>query len=202
MLLGHQEKAGCGWEELSTWTKAVVNHMYWSARTSPEDLDLILPKWKSLVAHVTDVHSHRDPLFPECQHQELHKKWLEEGSPAHQKLRELVLFPHLLRDIPRLSSSAQTFATECFHNTLLQFAPKLMHYIFRSMKARQHRSRKPCLFIRNLVYDERVVLALDMKGALDNISHTLVFEDLASTGCGPRMYDYVRDFLSNCMATI
>lgn len=52
------------------------------------------------------------------------------------------------------------------------------------------------------MYDERAVLALDMKGAFDNVSHTLVFENLASTGCGPRMYDYVRDFLSNCMATI
>ncbi|KAM7283868.1 hypothetical protein ISCGN_000973 [Ixodes scapularis] len=48
----------------------------------------------------------------------------------------------------------------------------------------------------------RAVLALDIKGAFDNISHTLVFENLASTGCGPRMYDYVRDFLSNWMATI
>ncbi|CAN7995733.1 unnamed protein product [Ixodes hexagonus] len=125
-------------EELSSWTKAVVNHLYWSAGTSPEDQDLILPKWKSLVAHVADVHSHHDPLFPECQHQELHKKWLEGGSPAHQKLREIVLSPHLLRDIPRLSTSAQTFATECFHSTLLQFAPKLMHYSFRSMKARTY----------------------------------------------------------------
>ncbi|KAM7287694.1 hypothetical protein ISCGN_031385 [Ixodes scapularis] len=48
----------------------------------------------------------------------------------------------------------------------------------------------------------RAVLALDIKGAFDNVSHTLVFENLASTGCGPRMYDYVRDFLSNWTATI
>ncbi|KAM7315696.1 hypothetical protein ISCGN_005479 [Ixodes scapularis] len=48
----------------------------------------------------------------------------------------------------------------------------------------------------------RAVLALDIKGAFGNVSHTLVFENLASTGCGPRMYDYVRDFLSNWMATI
>ncbi|KAM7284225.1 hypothetical protein ISCGN_001322 [Ixodes scapularis] len=48
----------------------------------------------------------------------------------------------------------------------------------------------------------RAVLALDIKGAFENVSHTLVFENLASTGCGPRMYDYVRDFLSNWMATI
>ncbi|CAN7947329.1 unnamed protein product, partial [Ixodes hexagonus] len=117
-----------------------INHLYWCAGTSTENQDLILPKWKSLVAHVANVHSHSDPLFAECQHQELNKKWLPEGkgSPAHQRLREIVLSGHLLRDIPRLSTSAQTFATECFHSTLLQFAPKLVHFSFRSMKARTY----------------------------------------------------------------
>ncbi|KAG0428672.1 hypothetical protein HPB47_024350, partial [Ixodes persulcatus] len=125
-------------EELSSWTKAVVNHLYWCAGTSAGNQDLILAKWESLVAHVAEIHSHPDPLFPECEHGELHKKWLNEGSPAHQKLREIVLSKHLLRDIPRLSTSAQTFATECFHSTLLQFAPKQVHFTFRSMKARTY----------------------------------------------------------------
>ncbi|CAN7943196.1 unnamed protein product, partial [Ixodes hexagonus] len=125
-------------DDLNSWTKAVINHLYWCAGTSTENQNLILPKWKSLVAHVANVHSHSDPLFAECQHQELNKKWLPEGSPAHQRLREIVLSGHLLRDIPRLSTSAQTFATECFHSTLLQFAPKLVHFSFRSMKARTY----------------------------------------------------------------
>ncbi|KAG0442597.1 hypothetical protein HPB47_015658 [Ixodes persulcatus] len=131
-------------EDLSSWTKSVVNHLYWSAGSSAEDQDLILPKWCSLVAHVANVHTHLDPLFPECQHKELNKKWLLEGkdifvsSPAHQKLKEIVLSKHLLRDIPSLSPSAQTFATECFHSTLLNFAPKLVHFGFRSMTARTY----------------------------------------------------------------
>ncbi|KAG0429602.1 hypothetical protein HPB47_023472 [Ixodes persulcatus] len=125
-------------EELGFWTRAVVNHLYWSAGTSVDNQDLILPKWKSLVAHVVGVHTHADPLFPECEHEELKKKWLAEGSPAHQKLVEIVLSPHLLRDIPRLSTSAQTFATECFHSTLLQFAPKQVHFSSRRMKARTY----------------------------------------------------------------
>ncbi|KAG0441500.1 hypothetical protein HPB47_015927 [Ixodes persulcatus] len=109
-------------EELGSWTRAVVNHLYWCAGTSVDNLDLILPKWKSLVAHVVGLHTHADPLFPD---------W----SPAHQKLVEIVLSTHLLRDIPRLSTSTQTFATECFHSTLLQFAPKQVHFSFRRMKA-------------------------------------------------------------------
>ncbi|CAN7978592.1 unnamed protein product [Ixodes persulcatus] len=74
-------------EELSSWIKAVVNLLHWCAGTSAGNQDLILAKWESLVAHVADIHSHPNPLFPECEHGELHKKWLQEGSPAHQKLR-------------------------------------------------------------------------------------------------------------------
>ncbi|KAM7286050.1 uncharacterized protein ISCGN_032935 [Ixodes scapularis] len=48
----------------------------------------------------------------------------------------------------------------------------------------------------------QVVLALDIKGAFENISQTLVLKNLASTGRGPHMYDCVRDFLSNRGATI
>ncbi|CAN8017337.1 unnamed protein product [Ixodes persulcatus] len=137
-------------EELGSWTRAVVNHLYWCAGTSVDNLDLILPKWKSLVAHVVGLHTHADPLFPECEHEELEKKLeirflhrtmshvLVVGSPAHQKLVEIVLSTHLLRDIPRLSTSTQTFATECFHSTLLQFAPKQVHFSFRRMKARTY----------------------------------------------------------------
>lgn len=58
------------------------------------------------------------------------------GSPVYQKLEEIVHSCHLPWDIPRLSTSAHTFATECFHITLLQFAPKQVHFSFRSMKAR------------------------------------------------------------------
>ncbi|XP_042149965.1 uncharacterized protein LOC121838046 [Ixodes scapularis] len=57
---------------------------------------------------------------------------------AHQKLKEIVLSKHLLRDIPSLSPSAQTFATECLHSTLLHFAPQLVHFAFRSMTARTY----------------------------------------------------------------
>ncbi|CAN7946250.1 unnamed protein product [Ixodes pacificus] len=47
-------------EELSSWIKAVVNHLYWCAGTSAGNQDLILAKWESLVAHVADIHSHPD----------------------------------------------------------------------------------------------------------------------------------------------
>lgn len=48
----------------------------------------------------------------------------------------------------------------------------------------------------------QAALALKIEGAFDNVSHMVVLENLASTGCGPQMYDYVRDFLSDRTATI
>ncbi|KAM7297198.1 hypothetical protein ISCGN_022351 [Ixodes scapularis] len=48
----------------------------------------------------------------------------------------------------------------------------------------------------------QAVLALDIKGAFDNVSHTTVLQNLASTNCGQRTYEYVRDFLKNRTATI
>ncbi|KAG0415859.1 hypothetical protein HPB47_006969 [Ixodes persulcatus] len=101
--------------------------------SSAEDQDLILPKWCSLVAHVANVHTHLDPRSAST---ELNKKWLLESSPTHVKLKENVLSKHLLRDIPSLSPSAQTIATESYHRALLHFAPKLVHFGFRSVTAK------------------------------------------------------------------
>lgn len=62
--------------DLNRWIQSIVNHLYWCAGSSVEDQDLILPKWISLVSHVANIHTHTDPLFPDCEHGELEKKWL------------------------------------------------------------------------------------------------------------------------------
>lgn len=48
----------------------------------------------------------------------------------------------------------------------------------------------------------QTVVALDIKGAFDNVGHELILNNLESTGCGERMYNYVRDFLRERTATI
>lgn len=42
---------------------------------------------------------------------------------------------------------------------------------------------------------ERVVMAIDLKAAFDNVDHEYVMERLAAMNCGERTYNYVRDFL-------
>ncbi|XP_075554943.1 uncharacterized protein LOC142587666 isoform X2 [Dermacentor variabilis] len=124
-------------QELTLWIPAVINHLYWCALSSRAQPELILAKWCSLVRHVVDIHVHDESLYLRCEHEPLpKKKWLEEGSPAHQKLKAIVLNKALLKDIPRLSTSAQTFAVECFHSTITQFAPKNTHFGYSSMVAR------------------------------------------------------------------
>ncbi|XP_037563027.1 uncharacterized protein LOC119442280 [Dermacentor silvarum] len=48
----------------------------------------------------------------------------------------------------------------------------------------------------------RAILALDLKGAFDNVSHDLILDNLASSQCGARTYGYARAFLSDRTATI
>lgn len=51
-------------------------------------------------------------------------------------------------------------------------------------------------------YSPRAVLALDLKGAFDNIAHKTILKNLNATGCGSKTYAYVVDFLTNRTATL
>ncbi|XP_077552077.1 uncharacterized protein LOC144166425 [Haemaphysalis longicornis] len=48
----------------------------------------------------------------------------------------------------------------------------------------------------------RGILALDLKGACDNVSHASVLQNLNKTRCGRKTFGYIKDFLSNRTATI
>lgn len=46
------------------------------------------------------------------------------------------------------------------------------------------------------------ILALDLKGAFDNVKHTAILQRLNALGCGARTYSYIRDFLSDRKAIL
>ncbi|XP_042150175.1 uncharacterized protein LOC120849945 [Ixodes scapularis] len=48
----------------------------------------------------------------------------------------------------------------------------------------------------------RAVLALDLRGAFDNVSHDAILEGLTRAHCGKKTYDYVRAFLTDRTATL
>ncbi|XP_050028802.2 uncharacterized protein [Dermacentor andersoni] len=125
------------YNDFQPWVKGIINHVYWCAVSSEGRPDLILPKWCSLARHIADVHCHDDPLYEKCQHdQQSKKKWLIEGSRAHEKIKSIILNKALLKDIPKLSTSVQTFAVEAYHSTIIRFAPKATHFHYQSMVAR------------------------------------------------------------------
>lgn len=46
------------------------------------------------------------------------------------------------------------------------------------------------------------VLALDVQGAFDNVTHEAILQGLQETHCGPATYNYVKAFLTNRTASI
>ncbi|CAN7950014.1 unnamed protein product, partial [Ixodes pacificus] len=129
-------------EVLRKWKSTIIRHLYWCARTSDGDGDLVLAKWKSIMRHVIDVHIHQDPLHPACAHGDIgNRKWLEEGKPdrgteTFRRLESVLMPAHLLRDIPRISPKEQTYALESFHGILVHFAPKSSKFKYEGMLAR------------------------------------------------------------------
>lgn len=70
---------------LNLWISSIVNHLYWCVMsTPPEDGDVLLAKWCSIVDHVQNIHDGFGEPFPQCVHgplegRERQKPWLEPG---------------------------------------------------------------------------------------------------------------------------
>ncbi|KAM7298679.1 uncharacterized protein ISCGN_019255 [Ixodes scapularis] len=126
-------------KSLERWLETITRHLYWCARTSNGQGDLILAKWTSITRHISDVHHHVNPLHPACLHGNLTDRlWIEEGTETFKKLESVVLSSHLLRDIPKLSSDEQTFGLEAFHGVLVHFASKSVGYCHEGLLARTY----------------------------------------------------------------
>ncbi|KAG0430223.1 hypothetical protein HPB47_022891 [Ixodes persulcatus] len=126
-------------KSLEKWLETITRHLYWCARTSNGQGDLILAKWTSITRHISDVHHHVNSLHPAFLHGILTDRlWIEEGTETFKKLESVVLSNHLLRDIPKLSSDEQTFALEAFHGVLVHFASKSVGYCYEGLLARTY----------------------------------------------------------------
>lgn len=85
------KERGC--EDLKLWRPAVINHLYWTAASTPDgDPNVMEAKWRSMVNHVQDIHEHGDAAFTHCAHPPLEgeareKEWLEPGTTYYGGLR-------------------------------------------------------------------------------------------------------------------
>ncbi|XP_059923512.1 uncharacterized protein LOC132469541 [Gadus macrocephalus] len=56
-------------EQLQLWRPAIVNHLYWTAASTPDGNPAVMEaKWRSLVNHIQDIHDHDTPAFSSCAH--------------------------------------------------------------------------------------------------------------------------------------
>ncbi|XP_061622218.1 uncharacterized protein LOC133474470 isoform X1 [Phyllopteryx taeniolatus] len=126
-------------EKLSKWLCSIKNHLYLTAASSPFGPERVA-KWTSILNHVQDIHTHEDPVFPQClhpQHTSMDKsKWLTAGTPVFCRLEKVLTNERVLKDVQKLSPHYQTSSLEAFHNVILCFAPKNVFFPFLGMLCR------------------------------------------------------------------
>lgn len=70
-----------GCQELATWKKSILNHLWWTVSSTPDlSYEDKQAKWQSVLFHVQDIHTNLPfSAFSECAHDELHgdRQWLE-----------------------------------------------------------------------------------------------------------------------------
>ncbi|XP_067268180.1 uncharacterized protein [Chanodichthys erythropterus] len=124
---------------LRKWRKSITNHLYWSATSSDSGPEKVA-KWTSIINHIQDIHTHPDPVFPRCPHEQRvskdRSKWFQPGSTALNRLHKVLMNKRVLSDVKKLSPCDQTSPVESFHKVLLQFAPRNVVFPFTGMLCR------------------------------------------------------------------
>ena len=82
--------------QIAEWTTAVINHMYWSAASTPhgtpEWSNIVEAKWKSSMNHIVNVHRHDNNLYSRCCHPrhqkgQKKKKYMKQGIFQYLKYK-------------------------------------------------------------------------------------------------------------------
>ncbi|KAL0993607.1 hypothetical protein UPYG_G00110450 [Umbra pygmaea] len=129
--------------DLAPWIKSVSNHMWWSCSSSKGDPKELLRRWKSILHHICGVHRWEEGgMEYKCYHTELtadeqrRKRLLAKDSPAYKAFYEAVMNARLLKDLEQMALFKHTGELEVFHNVLLKYCPKRLHFEYASMQAR------------------------------------------------------------------
>ncbi|XP_016331534.1 uncharacterized protein LOC107680243 [Sinocyclocheilus anshuiensis] len=129
--------------ELQPWIRSICNHLWYCSATCGGDPDELIEYWKSILFHITGVHSWIEEGKPKkCGHNDLspqqqqRKKWLGKNSRAFHTLQSLVLDKGLLKDLRQMALFKHTGQLEVFHSVLLKYCSKNLHFHYASMVAR------------------------------------------------------------------
>ncbi|KAG1928205.1 uncharacterized protein LOC120477297 [Pimephales promelas] len=126
-------------EKLQKWYRSIKNHIYWTAASSSSGTERVA-KWTSILNHIQDVHTHDDPVFPQCLHPQStttdKSKWMRAGTTAFSRLEKILRNKRILKDVEKLSPHHQTSSLEAFHGVILRFVPKNVVFSFLGMLCR------------------------------------------------------------------
>ncbi|CAM4650060.1 unnamed protein product [Leuciscus chuanchicus] len=126
-------------EKLQKWYRSIKNHIYWTAASSSSGPERVA-KWTSILNHIQDMHTHDDPVFPQCLHPQRNttdkSKWLRAGTTAFSRLEKILRNKRILKDVEKLSPHHQASSLEAFHNVILHFVPKNVVFSFLGMLCR------------------------------------------------------------------
>lgn len=135
-----------GFEEIEGWIKSINNHMWFCARSCNNDPVILIEMWQSLMYHITNEHvwdsDSNFKTFRKCSHAPLDaeisrlKKWIVKGSPVYMALEKELMNKRLLKDLEHIADFMHTGALEVFHNVVLKYAPKRLHFDYPQMIAR------------------------------------------------------------------
>ena len=138
------KKKSC--QELLQWIQSVSNHFWWCSATCEGNADTLKEKWLSLLFHITGKHrwkaSKEFKKINQCAHPRLATKqqkstlWLENGSPAHVALEEVMTNKKFLNDLARLTEFHHTGELESYHSLMTKYVPKCQHFCYNGMVAR------------------------------------------------------------------
>lgn len=146
----------------------------------------------------------------------INNNWVTGQIPPQWKHADVTLIPKPgkplttgnLRPISLTSCVGKLFE-HMVQNRLSPFIEDHDHFPNTMYGFRPHLSTQDVLIqIKEDILDrlpknhKRCILALDIKGAFDNISHHAILQGLSSIDCGQRVYNYVAAFLTKRTATI
>lgn len=127
-------------KSLLEWVPSIVNHFWWSVSTCNKDPQLLYEKFSSVIYHTVNKHEWGGyKKFKKCEHPPLtkeeaaQKKWLVEGSEAHQYLASLLKNKNTKNDMKYLTEAIHTTNVEVFNNLLLKYIPKQYHFEYDHM---------------------------------------------------------------------
>ncbi|XP_041428764.1 uncharacterized protein LOC108698533 isoform X2 [Xenopus laevis] len=191
--------------ELEKWIPAITSHLWWAAKTSHGNTDLLRERWQSLLLHIVNQHTWKGSIFcSACTHRPLAAReqtscpWLKKGTSALYSLRQVIMNPRVTNDLVHLSQCSHAEEIEMYHRFVFKYRPKYMHL---KMDAIEAMTKLAALAYNANIHNQklRCFSAIKGKGVFGTVTHVRkcrlakpVYHDASSEHVIPMMTDVIK----------